>query len=518
MNIAFEGCFHGNLEQVYKTMMYIEQQHNIKIDALISCGDFQAIRNKADMHSMKCKEKYLEIGNFHEYYTGAKKAPYLTIFVGGNHEASNHNRELYFGGWAAPNIYFMGASNVIVLKKGNQSIRLGGISGIYKQYDFIKSQLETFPFDSNSIVSCFHQKQIDILKLSQIGLSNPTQKMDVFLSHDWPTNVVNYGNVADLLRKKKFFADDVKNNCLGSIPLNYLLKTIKPKYWISGHLHVKYSAIFPHSKDSKEDITHFLALDKCLPNRDFLQIIPFCKNSWNLQEESNVENSSSQQGSEENDILDQEIELYYDEEWLVIQKSVYESYNYHQKQDFFNLQNNQIELKDNDFQKKIQEQIQKNKNYFQNKNLKLPLNFKITCTPYSGPSDQTFLPDKLDINNQTLDYLNLLGVRSERLRDLLFYDNEKPQQILNQNISVNYNSHFVVKNKEEIDLDDSDDEQEQKLVQTKQDNQPIQIAQSQKQDDNANLIQKASQQQQNNSNKQVFTDSSSIKIDELPFL
>ncbi|EAR87488.3 pyridine nucleotide-disulfide oxidoreductase family protein (macronuclear) [Tetrahymena thermophila SB210] len=516
MNIAFEGCFHGNLEQVYKTMTYIEQQHNIKIDALISCGDFQAIRNKADMYSMKCKEKYLEIGNFHEYYTGAKKAPYLTIFVGGNHEASNHNRELYFGGWAAPNIYFMGASNVIVLKKGNQQIRLGGISGIYKQYDFIKSQLESFPFDSNSIVSCFHQKQIDILKLSQIGLCNPTSNMDVFLSHDWPTDVVSHGNVADLLRRKKFFAEDVRNNCLGSFPLNYLLKAIKPKYWISGHLHVKYSAVFPHSKDSKEDVTHFLALDKCLPNRDFLQIIPFCKKSWNLQEEDNIQNSQLDQ--DEKDDIDQEIELFYDEEWLVIQKSVYETFNYHQKQDFFNLQNNQIQLKDVDFQKKVQDQIIKNKNYFENKILKIPLNFKITCTPYSGPSDQTCMPDKLDLNNQTLDYLNLLGVSYERLRDLLFYDNEKPQQMLNQNATINYNSHFVIKNKDEIDLNDSDDQQEQKQIQTKQDShQPNQIVQNLKED--INQIQKSSQQQQNNDkNKQVFTDSSSIKIDELPFL
>lgn len=48
------------------------------------------------MYSMKCPEKYLSIGNFHEYYSGIKRAPYLTIFIGGNHEASNHNRELYY--------------------------------------------------------------------------------------------------------------------------------------------------------------------------------------------------------------------------------------------------------------------------------------------------------------------------------------------------------------------------------------------------------------------------------------
>jgi hypothetical protein len=28
--------------------------------------------------------------------------------VGGNHEASNYLRELFYGGWAAPNIYFLG--------------------------------------------------------------------------------------------------------------------------------------------------------------------------------------------------------------------------------------------------------------------------------------------------------------------------------------------------------------------------------------------------------------------------
>ena len=36
----------------------------------------------------------------------------LTIFIGGNHEASNYLQELPYGGWVAPNIYFMGYANV----------------------------------------------------------------------------------------------------------------------------------------------------------------------------------------------------------------------------------------------------------------------------------------------------------------------------------------------------------------------------------------------------------------------
>lgn len=33
------------------------------------------------------------------YYSGEKKAPVLTVFIGGNHEASNHLQELPYGGW-----------------------------------------------------------------------------------------------------------------------------------------------------------------------------------------------------------------------------------------------------------------------------------------------------------------------------------------------------------------------------------------------------------------------------------
>ena len=43
-----------------------------------------------------------------QYYSGEKVAPVLTIFVGGNHEASNYLQELPYGGWVAPNIYYLG--------------------------------------------------------------------------------------------------------------------------------------------------------------------------------------------------------------------------------------------------------------------------------------------------------------------------------------------------------------------------------------------------------------------------
>lgn len=62
------------------------------------------------------------------YYSGEKKAPYLTVFIGGNHEASNYLQELPYGGWVAPNIYYMGmfpsVRSAHWLKNQNQTHKL----------------------------------------------------------------------------------------------------------------------------------------------------------------------------------------------------------------------------------------------------------------------------------------------------------------------------------------------------------------------------------------------------------
>ena len=47
--------------------------------------------------------------------------------VGGNHEASNYLWELYYGGWVAPNIWYLGAAGVVSFG----GARIGGLSGIF---------------------------------------------------------------------------------------------------------------------------------------------------------------------------------------------------------------------------------------------------------------------------------------------------------------------------------------------------------------------------------------------------
>lgn len=79
-----------------------------KVDLLLICGDFQAVRNEDDLACMACPAKYRHMNTFYKYYSGEKIAPVLTVFIGGNHEASNYLQELPFGGLVAPKIYYMG--------------------------------------------------------------------------------------------------------------------------------------------------------------------------------------------------------------------------------------------------------------------------------------------------------------------------------------------------------------------------------------------------------------------------
>ncbi|KAJ1964477.1 lariat debranching enzyme [Dipsacomyces acuminosporus] len=239
LNIAVEGCCHGMLDDIYQQLEYKQRQMGKRVDLLIICGDFQAIRNVTDLECMSCPDKYKQIGGFYRYYTGERTAPIPTIFVGGNHEASNHMRELYYGGWVAPNIYYMGSAGVI--KFGG--LRIGGISGIFKDFSFAKGYYERPPFRKNSPLSSMHHvRSYEVFKMLQIR-----QPLDIVVSHDWPQYIERYGDTQDLLNRKPFFKSEVDRGDLGSPANALLLERLRPAWWLSAHLHVRFEAqLSPH--------------------------------------------------------------------------------------------------------------------------------------------------------------------------------------------------------------------------------------------------------------------------------
>ncbi len=262
MRIAIEGCTHGELDKTYETIVAAEKQSGKKVDLLICCGDFQSTRNLSDLQCMAVPDKYKDMCSFYKYYSGEKKAPVLTVFIGGNHEASNYLQELPYGGWVAPNIYFMGYAGVVVVN----GLRIGGLSGIYKGNDYLRGHFESPPYSEGSVRSVYHIRNLEVFRLKQLASCSP----DIMLSHDWPRGIYHYGDVDQLLRWKKHFQEDIQNDQLGSRPTQELLETLKPHYWFSAHLHVKFPAVVDHHNGGQ---TKFLALDKCLPRRKFLQIL-----------------------------------------------------------------------------------------------------------------------------------------------------------------------------------------------------------------------------------------------------
>lgn len=94
LKVAVVGCTHGQLDNIYAALEALEARQGVKVDLLLCCGDFQSVRNEQDLACLACPPKYREMHTFYEYYIGRKKAPILTLFVGGNHEASNYLLEL----------------------------------------------------------------------------------------------------------------------------------------------------------------------------------------------------------------------------------------------------------------------------------------------------------------------------------------------------------------------------------------------------------------------------------------
>lgn len=86
------GCVHGNLDLMYRKVM----ERNVHL--VLCTGDFEAIRDTDDLHSLSCPEKYRCMGDFHKYYSGQTRAPVLTVLIGGNHEAVKHMNEFPEGG------------------------------------------------------------------------------------------------------------------------------------------------------------------------------------------------------------------------------------------------------------------------------------------------------------------------------------------------------------------------------------------------------------------------------------
>ena len=161
-NVAVVGCCHGELDAIYASLAH---PSCVAVDLLLVCGDFQCVRDMIDLNCVAMPQKYRQLNTFHQYVNGEKLAPVMTIFVGGNHEASNLLQSLYYGGYVAPRIYFLGFAGVVNYK----GIRISGISGIFNQKHY---RLGGFFFYHHTELSCLTFSSLPLsLSLSSLSLS-----------------------------------------------------------------------------------------------------------------------------------------------------------------------------------------------------------------------------------------------------------------------------------------------------------------------------------------------------------
>lgn len=223
-------------------------------------------------------------------------------------------------------------------------------------------------------------RNIEVYKLKQLK-----QPIDIFLSHDWPRSIYHYGNKKQLLKTKSFFRQEVENNTLGSPAASELLEHLKPSYWFSAHLHVKFAALMRHQATDKEEAgkeTKFLALDKCLPHRDFLQVLE-------------IEHDSSAPEY-----------LEYDIEWLTVLRAT---------DDLINVTGNLWNMPENNglhtrWDYSATEEAMKEVMEKLNHDPKVPCNFSMTAACYdpSKPQSQVQLVHR--INPQTTKFCAQLGI------------------------------------------------------------------------------------------------------------
>lgn len=52
LNVAVEGCCHGELDTIYSNIKDYEIRTNRIVDLLLICGDFECVRDKIDLECL----------------------------------------------------------------------------------------------------------------------------------------------------------------------------------------------------------------------------------------------------------------------------------------------------------------------------------------------------------------------------------------------------------------------------------------------------------------------------------
>ena len=77
----------------------------------------------------------------------------------------DNNLHRGYGGWVAPNIYYLGYSGAVQFG----GLCIAGLSGIYKYHDYERGHFEMPPYNGGTVRSTYHVRKFDVFKLKKVS-------------------------------------------------------------------------------------------------------------------------------------------------------------------------------------------------------------------------------------------------------------------------------------------------------------------------------------------------------------
>ena len=276
MKVLIVGCLHGYWEEV----VHLVEDLNAKgenIELVLINGDTQTFRSEDELkysckydsvykpgapHSKKLEQTKEEFyGSFHKFVSGELKAPCLFLIIGGNNEQEELFNSLPFGGYIAPNVFYMGKSSIVDYK----GIRIAGLSGIYdpvyysKKYDYIS------PNNPNPAVEKLYSSHFiracDPFQLELFSSYESAKKVDILMTHDWGSGIVaqdpRFFANDRLAHKRHLFKEDIAHT-FGLPFAPEIVKSLNPSVYTAAHHHVYYEKQINYGGRK----VHFIALGR----------------------------------------------------------------------------------------------------------------------------------------------------------------------------------------------------------------------------------------------------------------
>ena len=210
------GDCHGALTAMYRIVEEIEKKAGREADLVVQTGDLGVWPDPS--HLDRATAKHDQPGEFEQWLREQRPVPRPTIFIAGNHEDFTFLGRLKTGTIVA-NLTFLAWGDTITVDVGGWGLRIAGVGGCYGPTDYHLRHV--------SGRQRRHYTEAELRRVADEAKAG--SRIDILLMHDAPAGrVINTG----------VNRDHRKQVTSRSAGLEELVKAVKPRLCLTGHLHM----------------------------------------------------------------------------------------------------------------------------------------------------------------------------------------------------------------------------------------------------------------------------------------